>query len=444
MAELGRELVTRSTLKLVTGFVVLTAAMAVLAATAGDALELVTGPPYLFAPTLLCPIAAHRVLRDRDTGMTGVLATTPLPRSHGLATKTLATLLLTPLAVAASLPILYAASLATAPGAFLKLLIYPAWAISIGTTAALVGLVVGHLTPKSRRLGLGLSFGVVLLWFLLGLGLGQTPNPPAVLAFLRRLSPLSHAVQAEGIGALPGGPAVLLLLPLTLAAIALAALPIVALGLQHATGWDTPLQRHPLAIGALAGILVLGTVGLVAWSVPEEDPPRGSLLAKDIEVGDLRVSSRFIQPGWREDPAWGQGATLRLNLEVVGPPNKTVSVDRIALTSETLDPQAQGTLPASLELDDVFQDRGKRWNATGGTAGKATLNATFLVHPRELFSSTEAELVIELDGVEHRQGVLFIASEWQVERDPILVAAGGTLVPLFGMAWWLPRRWNRW
>lgn len=443
LAELERQLAARSTLGAVAGFVLLLAATSLLAIATGQGAGSALALPYLYAPVALCPIAAHRVLREREDGMAAVLATTPLTRTEALLAKTLAVLAIAPLAVVASLPLFYALTTATAPGAFLDLLVYPAWTLTVGTTAATTGLLVGHLTPARPRLGLGIAFGVVLFWLVAGWGLGQAPNPPRlVLVLLRRLSPLSYVAQGPTIGPLRLAPASLVLFPLTQAALAAAVLAPLALGLQHATGWSSPITRHPASLAAVILVLLVGTAALVPWAVPEApDPPSGNrgYEGPSGELWmDIRLTRDFDGPGWGPDTP----RTLRVN--VVGPPNATLTIDRLELTSDPVDFRFTNETPETIVLDDVFRDRVGRWNATGGHAGEATFHVAVAATPRELFAIVPADVTLVIDGEAHRHQLWVAGTSWRTQPEPVLVASAATALPLAAAARWLPRWWNRW
>lgn len=444
LAELARQLVRKSTLALLTGFVLLVGLMGMLAALTGESFQALTNVPYLFAPTLLVPIAAHRVLEDPASGMTAVHATTPMTRGESLAAKALAVGLLTPLAVLVSLPVLYASLVSTAPGALLDLWAHPAWALSIGTTAASVGLLIGHLTPDSPRLGVGLAFGIVLVWMLFGLGLGKTPNPPLWLAVLRRLSPVSYAIQAVGDGPLLVGPALLGVLPLTLAAWALALLVPVSLGLQHAGGWHTPLRGQPRALAAAVLLLVLGATALVPWQVPETTPPEHKASVEDYHGhGDLWLTAR-LDPFDLPDPPWTQGVQRHTRLTLVGEPNATVQLEQVVPESQKIRFESANNLPRRVDLDRIVEDHERRVDETGGPVGTAQLNLTFRAYPRQLFNHAPTELTVAIDGQAKHYQLAYQSRYWKVDRGPVLVATVLTAIPLAAATRWLPGRWNGW
>lgn len=439
-AELRRQLLRQSTGRLVTAFVLLVGAFGLLAAATGDGLEAPTTVPYLFAPALVCPLAAHRVLRDREGGMADVLATSPLTRGEELLAKTLAVLALTPLAVVASLPVLYAVSLHAAPGAFVDLLDRALWALSIGTTAASVGLLLGHSTPQRPRLGLGLAFGTVLVWFFLATVFGNTPNPPLVMSLLRRLSPVSYAVHAVVSGPLLLGGGLLAALPLTLGAWALALAAPLALGLQHAADWHRPPPTGALLL--VAAVWLVGAAALVPWSAPEFAPEKATYEAEGYhgEVWGSLETSRFGAP----DAQWGPTTKRYPQLTLVGPPNASLEIDEIALHSAQIDFEDPTHVPDRVDLDEIVEDHRRRWNETGGPAGTATINLTVEAHPRGLFNRAPTEVLVSIDGQEEVYSIDYVGDVWRVEPTPILAATAAAVLPLLVATRWLPRRWNRW
>lgn len=442
-AEVGRQLLRESTLRLLTGFVLLVGLMAALTAATGS-FQTLTVVPYVFAPTLVCPIAAHRALSDRDTGLAGVHATTPLRRPESLLATLLWGLALTPVAVVVSLPVLYASLMATAPGALLDLAAYPLWAVSIGTTASCVGLLVGHLTPSSPRLGVALAFGVVLAWLFFGLAFAESPNPPLAFAFLRRSSPLSYAIQAVGNGPLPVGSAMLMLFPLSLAAWALALLVPVSLGLQHADGWHRPLRSRPGALVAAIALLVLGAAALLPWSAP-------TLETSDLDrqAGSYHGSEKLwvnveLDPFGFPDPPWTQGVERHVQLTLVGEPNETVTVEQAILESEILRFEPSDELPQRVVLDHIVRDDERHIDETGGPVGTATVNLTFQAYPQRVFNQASTTLTLTIDDHTETHELDIDADYWHVEPAPLALATAVTAITLIAGLRWMPSRWNRW
>lgn len=440
LAEFRDQIQRRATLRLATGYVLFVGFMGLVAAWTGDGLETALDLPYLFAPLLACPVVAGWVLRARETGREEVLATTPITRGQTLLARTLAALLLTPLMVAATLPILYAASVAAAPGAFLDLLVYPAWAVSIGTAAATVGLLLGHLTPGRPRLGLALAFFTTFVWLVFGMGLGGTPNPPLGVAVVRRLSPLSHAVHASNIGPL-ASPVELLMVPLAYAAVALALLAPVSLGLQHASGWARPFTARPVPVAAAIAVLALAGAGVASWTAPEGEVMHlTSRLEQQTEDLWFEVNPRPLPPG----ETWRQGTPFPIQLTVIGPPNGTVTLEDLRLTSDRAAFHGPAGLPETMVLDDVGPDHRRAWNATGGPAGSNQSTFVLETAPREVFTYAEVDLVVVLAGQDHRFEVFIRALDWHVDEGSLWAGLVATGLPLLAATRWLPRRWNLW
>lgn len=441
--EARRTILRRSILWFITTFSLLLGLLGLFAAFANTGLDTPMNATYLFAPLAVCPIATRLMVRDREHGGALVGATTPLTWPESLLAKVVTTLVLTPVAALVSLPILYTMTLATAPGAFGHLLGHPLFAISIGTTAASVGLLIGTFTPNRPRLGLGLAFVTVIAWVFLGTGLGETPNPPLGLAFFRRLSPISHAMQAVGQGPILGGPARLWLLPLTVAAPAFAAFALVTSKLQHSTGWRANAHRGARAFSLLIFIALLTAASVLSWTAPAttvpamEDRFQGS-------HGELWLEGRLDVFGV-PDPPWTQGVPRYLQLTIFGPPNATVEIDEIALESDVVRYEMDEAIPARVHLDEIKPDKHHRVNSTGGPIGTTTIELRLKAYPQELFNDFSSNLSITLDGREGRYAFTgVVADTWQVAPAPVAVAMLATVGPLAAVAHRLPTRWNRW
>lgn len=443
LTEIRRGLLRKSILWFVTAFSVLVGLLGMLAAFTGTGLDMPTNAPYLFAPLAVCPIATQLMVRDREHGGALVGATTPLTWPEVLVAKVLTVVVLTPVAVLASLPILYAMTVATAPGAFVELLGHPLFSVSIGTTAASVGLLIGALTPNLPRLGLGLAFFTVIAWVLLGTGLGETPNPPLALAFFRRLSPISHAMQAVGQGPILVGPKRLWLLPLTVAVPALASFALITLKLQHPTGWRANALGGSRALSLPIFIVLVTAISVLSWTAPSTTVPAMEDRFKGSH-GDLWLEGRldvFDAP----DPPWTQGVPRYLELTLFGPPNATVEIDRISLESDVVRYEVDEPIPPRVHLDEIEPDRDRRLDPTGGPIGTTTLELRLKAYPKELFNDFLAHLSVTLDGRERRYAFTgVVADTWHVAAAPIVVSMVATVGPLTAMAYRLPGRWNRW
>jgi hypothetical protein len=427
----------------VSSFSLLLGILGLFAGLTGGGLETPTNATYLFAPLAVCPIAAHLMVRDREHGGALVAAATPLTWPECLVAKMLTVLVLTPMAVVVSLPILYAATLTTAPGAFVDLLGHPLFAVSIGTTAASVGLLVGALTPSLPRLGLSLAFFTVIAWIFLGTGLGETPNPPVALAFLRRLSPISHAVQAVVQGPILQGPTRLWFLPMTVAIPAFATFALTTVKLQHPTGWRANALGGSRFLSLPLAIVLLTAICVLPWTAPSTSAPAMEDRFQGRH-GDLWIEGRLDVID-APNPPWTQGVPRYLQLTLFGPPNATVEISDIGLESDVVRYEVNQTIPDRVHLDEIQPDHDRRLNSTGGPIGTTTLELRLKAYPTGLFNHFSADLLLVLDGRESRYVFTeVVAATWQVSPAPVAVAMLATVGPLTAMVRRLRGRWNRW
>lgn len=443
LAEVRRQLGRRGTLRIIAGYAFLFAVFALLGLQE-EGMDLPIEIGYYLAPLFMAPIAAHRIGRDRDAGLTDVHATTPLTRGERLAGQTLAVLAIPPLAIAATLPTLYGLSAVAAPGAFWTLLVHVPWTLTFAIAAASTGLLVGYLLPGRPRLGLALAFGLVVVWFVAGVNLNDIPDPGLFVALLGKLSPYTYADSATPLGPVPSGPITMLVGPLILAVTAFGMLVPIARSLQHPTGWRTPIAQHPGAILAVAGMLVVGLGVLAAWEMPE-NPWGTQTPAQPIEDTQAGIEWQVVVlPGegdgtpWRE--GWGPDTPLRMRIQAIGEPNETVRLDDLSLSSEKIRFGTDEPLPERIVLDSTIPPSDGSDQRRG--IGDVTINWTG--HPRELYQTAPVELTFAADGEPVRFDVSQSALSWRVDDRWVLAGSLASLLPSLAAARWLPLRWNRW
>lgn len=443
LAEVRRQLIRRGTLHIIAGYALLFAVFALLGLQE-EGMDLPIEIGYYLAPLFMAPIAAHRIGRDRDTGLMDVHATTPLTRGERLAGQSLTVLAIPPLAIAATLPTLYGLSAVAAPGAFWTLLVHVPWALTFAIAAGSTGLLVGYLLPGRPRLGLALTFGLVVVWFVAGVNFNDIPDPGPLVDLLSKLSPYTYADSATPLGPVPSGPITMLVGPIILTLTALGALTPIATSLQHPTGWRTPISKHPGAILAVAGILVVGLGVLAAWEMPEN--PWGSQAPNQpIEDTQAGIEWKIVfLPGegdgtpWRA--GWGPDTPLHMRIQAIGQPNETVRLDDLSLTSEKLRFELDEPLPERIELDSTIPPSDGTDQPRG--IGDVTINWTG--QPLELFQTAPVELAFTADGEPVRFDVSQSALSWRVDDRWVLAGSVASLLPSLAATRWLPPRWNRW
>lgn len=447
LAETRRQMARPGTLRILAGFALLVGSLAVVGTSGGGRTFIAIEFGYYLFPMLMCPIAAQRVLGDRDWGMAEVLATTPLTQGEALVARVAAMLSVPVVAIAFTLPVFYGLFAVAAPGAFWTALVHVPWALGIATASASVGLVVGHLTPQRPRLGLAIAFMLVVAWFVGGVSLNDFQDPGWAIAFLGKLSPYTYVDLATPLRPIPAGPLAMLVGPLVLTLVALAVLIPIGAGLQHPVGWDRPLGRHPVAAVSLAGVLLVGGGLLAAWTPPENPWRRGT----GFPVEDTREGLRWsiaLTPGeeagklWKG--AWGDPTPLRLSMAVTGPPNATLSIDALGLTSERIDFEPAEPLPDRLVLDSIQDASESSPAGTGDKVGVGTVEILWNATPTELFQRTDVLLFLEVNGEPIRFEMDLGALGWKTSDTAALAGSLASALPALAATRWLPPRWNRW
>jgi hypothetical protein len=128
----------------------------------------------------------------------------------------------------------------------------------------------------------------------------------------------------------------------------------------------------------------------------------------------------------------------------VGPPNATVELTNIQLEAETLHLEPRGPTDRTIHLNEVGPDQHKKWNESGGPAGRASLTLSYTAHPQALFALTPAELSLQADGNPASFDLSFSAHEWETDTTRTTVVSSATVAALVLATRRLPARWNRW
>lgn len=445
-AETKRELTRASGLWTLAGALAFAGLFAVFAlAEAGtDAYALAT---YLFLPLLVCPLAAQRVAADREHGVTAVTATTPADRASFLFAKLFALSILLFVALALTLPLLYALTETVAPGAFQAALPLVGWGLLVGFVSLVVGLAIGYAKTGPSTGALSAGFGLVIAWFIVAvqrhrfLAWADSETELAVIQAVLHANPMTWALEAEhpaavGVVANHVDIATGLVLLVPLFALGLGAL---ALGLQHWDGWLEHPARHPVAVVLLAASVLGAGAILATWDYARPAPPtdRPSEASRG-QAGDLHAWLEADQEG-----AWRASTPLVLRFTVAGPPNATVTLEHLALSGSEMTVRHDLEAPAEIPLDEIRDGHGRYApeNRTYGT-GELTVRASATPHRIATLIPLTAHLTI--DGNETTLATDLSAFDWQTPRTPVLLAGGLPLALLAPSALIGQRRWNRW
>jgi hypothetical protein len=446
LAEFRRQVLRSGVVKLTAGFALAVAVLALLGTVAGGRTFIAIELGYYLFPLLQCPYAAHRVLADSDHGMAGVLAATPLKRGEMLIAQLASQLVVSLAAVAVTLPVLAGLFAGMAPNAVGTALVHVPWALAIAGASASFGLVVGHLTSRRPRLGLAIAFVLVGVWFVAGVKLNDIQGQRSLAMFLGKLSPYTYVDLAGSLRPIPAGGLGFLVGPLLLALTAQACLAPAAVGLRNPSGWAPSPGSHPATAVLLGGVLLASGGLLAAWSPPETETPAGAELPIEVTQHRLRWSVTLI-PG--EEPgklgrAWGDDTPLRLSMTIVGPPNATLSIDNLTLTSEKIDFEPVDPLPDRIVLDRIQEASDDAPPGTNETVGVETVGVLWTATPTELFQQAPVTLSLAIEGQPTHFDMSLSASGWRYETLPALAGVLATSTSSIAALRWLPSRWNRW
>lgn len=445
-AETKREITRASGLWTLAGALAFAGLLALFAlAEAGtDAYALAT---YIFFPLLVCPLAAQRVAADREHGVTAVTATTPVDRASFLLAKLTALSILLLVGLALTLPLLYALTETTAPGAFRAALPLVGWGVLVGFVSLVVGLAIGYAKTGPSTGALSVGFGLVIAWFIVAVqrhrfvAWADGELELAVIQAVLHANPMTWALEAEhpaavGVVANHVDIATGLVLLVPLLALGLGA---IALGLQHWDGWLEHPARHPLAVVLLA-VSVLGTGALLAtWDYARPAPPTDlPSEASRGQAGDLHIRLEADQEG-----AWRSSTPLVLQLTIAGPPNATVTLEQLALTGSEMTVRHDLATPTEISLDEIRDGHG-RYAPENQTYGTGELTVRANATPHRIAKLLPLTAHVTLDGKETTLATDLSAFDWQTPTTPLLLAGGIPLAVLAPSARIAKRRWNRW
>jgi hypothetical protein len=447
LAEFRRQVLRSGVVKLTAGFALAVAVLALLGTVAGGRTFIAFEKGYYLFPLLQCPYAAHRVLADSDHGMAGVLAATPLKRGEMLIAQLASQLVVSLAAVAVTLPVLVGLFAGMAPNAVGTALVHVPWALAIAGASASLGLVVGHLTSRHPRLGLAIAFVLVGVWFVAGVNLNDIQGQRSLAMFLGKLSPYTYVDLARPLRPIPAGGLGFLVGPLLLALTALSCLEPAAVGLGNPSGWGPSPGSHPATAVLLGGVLLASGGLLAAWSPPETAGEEDSGFPIEVTQHRLRWSVTLTpgeEPGklWRG--AWGDDTPLRLSMTIRGPPNATLSIDNLTLTSEKIDFEPVDPLPDRIVLDSIQEASDDAPPGTNETVGVETVEVLWTATPTELFQRVPVTLSLDIEGQPTHFDMTLTTSDWRYETLPVLAGVLATSTSSIAALRWLPSRWNRW
>lgn len=439
--EVRRELWRASSFWGVTGALALCVAVAIFAR-AETALPVFTAGVYLAMPMLMAPFAALRIARDRESHLSAAHATTPLKAAEALLGKIIAFGVLLGLALAATLPLLYAMTAHAPADAFPQLIPLAGWGLIIGTASSLVGLIVGYAKVDDSVGALSAAFTVVFAWFLLPLqrarlyGWADTPTELRVTDALLHASPFTWGLDALAPDAayLTSGHASALLGLTILLVPAALLLGAVSLGWQRMSGWRPRPLAHPLATGVVA-VGLIATGGLLwTWDYPGLDQE-----AEQVEpeaqgpIGETQVGLRF------ETPSVWSSNTGTLELTLHGEANKTVMLQALEFTADTAVVEHDGDLPRPVQLTEMPAGTEGR-----GPGGWAELQIPITLVLQRLDKHPMLETRVTLDGDSGTFSTTHRTTDPEIPKGPPAMTSAALLIVAAGASIYVPRRLNRW
>jgi hypothetical protein len=398
---------------------------------------------YLFAPLLMAPLAAQEVAGDRERGLSRVHATTPATRGEILGGRLVTLTVVLAVAVAGTLPVLYALTGTISPTAFRAGLPLVGWALLVGSASTVAGLLVGYATSGSSTRGLSVAFGLVTVWLvtamqrrrLLAWAQGETQRN--IVEGLLHANPLTWALEAEHPVALAAvanhadhatGLALLLAAGLT-------ALAAIAIGLQHTDGWRENPLRPSLALAVVIAAAIAGGGLLATWDTPPPSPPETEAPSR-ATVGTLQASLEASTP-----TAWTTQTPLVVHVGLTGPPNTTATVQGLQLDSQNLVLNTSTKLPQTVDFDGSTES-GEHGDREPTAAATFDLEATATAQRIADTATLRANLTV--DDNQTRLATQLHGLDWQPPTLAVLASGLGPLVLLAGGAIAIPRRFNRW
>lgn len=431
-AELAREARRTSVRWLLAGALLLLVAWA-LFALAGLVEAFVTFA-FVFAPLAMLPFGAELGARDRAVGMAKIQATMPISTSAVLLAKIGVLLAILAAYLAGALAAGTALLWPTIADPTTHLLGALAWGALVGTSAGILGLVIGLVASGRRSAAVGAGSLVAIVSGLLGgnasdlLELAGGGAAGTVLEVALELSPITWFELSSSSAIVPVVPPVGAVVAVVGSTLALVAILFLVASAQAPTGWPAEVRIGRLV---LVGLVLLAAAAIPAVaaepSVPEDQPD----LRQEATVGAYEVHFR---DGGLEAPAV-LGGEIEKGITVTGPINQTVDLRIADVTSPTLTIEDIRPRSRTLVLD------GRTLDNEAGRAG-VQLQLTYRIEEPERAHRLELDLRIDDEPLQLSTRAFFV--DWEVS---MLGASTASVVsaslPLVAGAVFA-RRWDTW
>lgn len=375
-------------------------------------LDLVLLIGFVVIPLFMAPWAAWSICRDRETGLAEVQAVAGLDLYRVLGAKLVTLSMVVVCLLLTAVPLLWGLTTAATTGGLATAAPYLAWGLACGVIASVLGLVVGLFWKRSTPEAVATAFAAVVGWIMLAwFGpqlVGSAGSGVAAKGFraLVHTSPITWALDwfqgatptFVSLQGLIGGPLYLLACSLVL----LAAFPA---GLQTLLGPDRGTRARRLGtILLLAGVVVLGA-GLVAWphQPPDETPHGNAPTGPGAQVSEVDISPK--DGGHRFQAA---SSPVVATLALDGPPNTTVVLSSVHVTSPTSDIEITTPLPIEAHLDPE---------------GQASVDLEATLSFADLREEHVLTTAWTLDGDKRETQVTVVLSAWPMDRGHIFLGA---------------------
>lgn len=293
---------------------------------------------FLVAPLLTLPLAAHFVVRDRERGVAGVLASMRVDRTSAHASRLLAALVAGGAVLLIAVVLSLIVTVGAGDGWRGEIGLFLAWGAVLALEGSLIGLLLGAFVGGRVATAVASSFTYLVL-VLAGAVYASSviasygpEGPPRALVALLHLSVLAAPFDALGLygDLVVDAP----IPPFILASVMLAASGVAALAvtrMQTRVTWRRPRNgiRAAAALAA-AATMVAASAWLLAPTYAPEPAAHGSVIRDGaVEIrGDLDIAGGSpLRAGDRRE------AVLQLAIDGVGAsPGITItSVDESVL-----------------------------------------------------------------------------------------------------------------
>lgn len=448
LAEAGRQLKRSWTLWLPVTWMAPAILLAILEPEEG--LDALLHLLFLVMPLSLAPLATHLVSRDLSDGSATLVQVASVEPGEAFLARVLALSGILLFSLVGVLPVAVAAASVAPSTAVIQMAPYLALGALTGLAALSWGLLIPALVPEHPRRALSLSFGLVILWLLLGMNDGSLARPPgtsgwAGLNALVGLSPYTWARGVDGSGVLIEGPTSLASVLLIIGLCVLAASWIIGV---HGRGSIRGMRSRIAKAWMLSAFGLLLVPLLLAGFVPVSENAQVSDPGSGVhERGDLCFTTFMIPDRLGEATVmtWKERVRMRLDLTVLGPPEEPLTLNAMTLEGEGLHfSLEEPRLPTDVSLTEVREDDLGECREDGSRIGVASATFFLVMEPQRL-TEDRPLVTAHLEFEDRAVAVpIELSQRWELPSQTVGPVGAFSVVGFWLAAKRLPHRWNEW